>query len=364
LDQSLFWSDILEYAYKKIKRERALKSRKLLVILFLPWLSFAGGQEIYSENCEKCHGFSQQGSLGLPLYRSTIANHSDHYLKKTIEHGRPGRVMPGFKLSNAQLTKLIRFLRSGVKAPQYSTKAIVGDVQAGKYTYEQYCLRCHGDKLQGGEGTGKNFSWQKDRDVSPPALANQGFLHSAEDQMIKRIIMKGIKDTEMMSFEKEFNFTDQMANDLVAYIRSHQKSPTFSNESKDVEGPLVYVYQSQHDLTTTVNKLRDSAAAYNFRVYPSRTLFEGFENPSEDSKKQIVVRFCNFKNMQKFLKLDPRLGVMLPCRATVIENDQGKVNIYLENYLHAVKRFNNDQISIDAKELIESMKEMVEEAIW
>ncbi|MBT3745025.1 c-type cytochrome [uncultured Candidatus Thioglobus sp.] len=343
-----------------------MKSKILLVVLFLPWLSFAGGQEIYSENCEKCHGFSQQGSLGLPLYRSTVANHSDSYLKKTIEYGRPGRIMPGFKLSNAQTVKLIRFLRAGVKAPQYSKEPIVGDVEAGKYTYEQYCQRCHGKQLQGGEGTGKNFSWQKDRDVSPPALSNQGFLHAAEDQMIKHIIMKGIKDTEMMSFEKEFNFTDQMANDLVAYIRSHQQSSVFSDTPKAVEDeePLVFVYQSQHDLNTTVEKLRDSAAAYNFRVYPTRTLFEGLGDATEDNKKQMVVRFCNFKNMQKFLKLDPRLGVILPCRATVVENNQGEVHIYLENYVHAIKRFNNEQISIDAKDLIDSMKEMVEEAVW
>jgi cytochrome c oxidase cbb3-type subunit 3 len=78
----------------------------------------------------------------------------------------------------------------------------------------------------------------------------------------------------------------------------------------------------------------------------------------------MVVRFCNFKNMQKFLKLDPRLGVILPCRATVVENNQGEVHIYLENYVHAIKRFNNEQISIDAKDLIDSMKEMVEEAVW
>ena len=340
----------------------SVKSKKLLIVLFLPLLSFAGGQEIYSENCEKCHGFSRQGSLGLPLYRSTVANHSDQYLKKTIQYGRPGRIMPGFNMSGAQTAKLIRFLRAGVKAPEYSSDPIVGDAEAGKYTYEQYCQRCHGSELQGGEGTGKNFSWQKDREVSPPALANQGFLHSAEDQMIKRIIMNGIKDTEMMAFGKEFNFTDRMANDLVAYIRSHEEPLDQHSASSTIDEPLVFVYESEASLGATVDKLRESAAAYNFRVYPSRTLFEGLGGISDE--KQVVVRFCNFKNMQKFLKLDPRLGVILPCRVTVIEDKEGKVKIYLENYMHAIQRFNNEQISIDAKELIGSMKEMVEEAVW
>lgn len=68
--------------------------------------------------------------------------------------------------------------------------------------------------------------------------------------------------------------------------------------------------------------------------------------------------------MQAFLKLDPRLGVMLPCRATVIEDGQGKVSVVLENYKHTVTRFNNEQMSQSAGDLIEKMQEMVEEALW
>ncbi len=338
-----------------------MKFKTLLILVLLPLLSFAGGKEIYTENCEKCHGFSRQGSLGLPLYRSTIANHPDSYLKKTIKYGRPGRIMPGFNLSDAQVAKLIRFLRAGIKAPVYDDAPIVGDVGAGQYTYEQYCQRCHGKELEGGEGTGKNFSWQKERDISPPALSNQGFLHSASDQMIKRIIVEGVKDTEMISFAKEFNFTDQMVNDLVAYIRSYEK-PFVAKERLDE--PLVFTYNSSHDFSTTVDKLRNSAAAYNFRVYPTRTLFEGLGIGVEEDNKQVVIRFCNFKNMQQFLKLDPRLGVILPCRATVLENDEGEVSIVLENYKYAVKRFNNEQIDKAADELIQNMKEMIEEAVW
>ena len=68
--------------------------------------------------------------------------------------------------------------------------------------------------------------------------------------------------------------------------------------------------------------------------------------------------------MQKFLKLDPRLGVILPCRATVLENDKGEVSIVVENYKYAVRRFNNEQIDKAADELIQDMKEMIEEAVW
>ncbi|MBW5290416.1 MAG: Cytochrome c family protein [Candidatus Ruthia sp. Asou_11_S2] len=272
--------------------------------------------------------------------------------------------MPRFNLFDAQVAKLIRFLRAGIKAPKYDTTPIKGNIETGRHTYEQYCQRCHGVDLKGGQGTGKNFSWQKDREVSPPALANQGFLYSAEDQMIKHIIVNGIKDTEMTSFTKVFDFTEQMVDDLVNFIRSHEKPFEHKHVIKQIDEPMSFIYTSPYKLEETVNRLRESAAAYNFRVYPNRALFQGLGEFEIGDEKQVVVRFCNFRNMQEFLKLDPRLGVMLPCRTTVIEDGQGKVSVVLENYKHAVARFNNEQMSQSVGDLIEKMQEMVEEALW
>ncbi len=343
-----------------------LKLELILVLALLPLLSLAGGRELYSENCEKCHGFSQQGSLGLPLYRSTIANHSDRYLQRTIKSGRPGRVMQGFNFSDNQITELIRFLRAGIKAPKYDVAAIKGNVKNGQGIYKKYCQSCHGYDLKGGQGIGKNFSWQKDRLVSPPSLINRGFLYSAEDQMIKHIIANGIKNTEMVPFVTAFNFTDQMLNDVVSFIRSHEKPPSYKNIIRRIREPVSFIYDSPYKLKETVKKIRNSVASYNFRVYANRTLLEGLrkENFSVDDKKQVVIRFCNFNNMQNFLKIEPRLGVMLPCRVTVVEDEQGKVRVVLANYKYAVARFNNEQISEAAIILIKEMQEMVEEALW
>ncbi len=341
-----------------------MKIKLTLILMLLPLLSLAGGEKIYSEFCENCHGFSRQGSLGLPLYSSIIANYSDRYLQRTIKSGRPGRIMPKFNFSDAQIVKLIKFLRAGIKAPKYDTTPIKGNIKAGHYTYEKYCQRCHGVDLKGGQGIGKNFSWKKDRKISPPSLANQGFLYSAEDQMIKHIIVNGIKDTEMISFTKAFNFTEQTVDDLVGFIRSHERPFDYKHVTKQIDEPMSFVYTSPYKLEETINRLQESAAAYNFRVYPNRALLQGLGEFEIGDEKQVVVRFCNFRNMQAFLKLDPRLGVMLPCRATVIEDEQGKVSIVLENYKHAVARFNNEQISQSVGDLVEEMQEMVKEALW
>ncbi len=128
--------------------------------------------------------------------------------------------------------------------------------------------------MKGGQGTGKNFYWQKDREVSPPALANQDFLYSAEDQIIKHIIVNGINDTEMISFTKVFDFTEQMVGGLVSFIRSYEKPFEHKYVIKQIDEPMSFIYTSLYKLEETVNRLRESAAAYNFRVYPNMALLQ------------------------------------------------------------------------------------------
>ncbi len=331
-----------------------MKFKILTILLLLPLFSFAGGKTVYQDNCEKCHGFSQQGFLGLPLYRSTIANHTDDYLKKTIKYGRPGRVMPEFDLSDTQVTELIQFLRSGLPEPKYSDSPITGNTDRGKYYYERYCTRCHGDALQGGEGVGVYLYWQNNQAVSPPALANQAFLHSASDQMIKHIILNGIENSEMSSYANKLN--DEMANDMVAYIRSHEK-PMVDGETPDDE-PLSFIYESSKNMKDTISKLKKGATAHGFELHSSRHLTQ-----NHSDRKQLIVRFFNSDNVIEFLKIDQRLGLILPLRATVMEREDKKVIVVIENYAYTLKHFENQKMNKAASDLNKQMKQMIEAAL-
>ena len=331
-----------------------MKFKILTVLLLLPLLSFADGKKTYQDNCEKCHGFSQQGFLGLPLHRSTIANHTDDYLKKTIKYGRTGRVMPKFDLSDDQVNGLILFLRSGLSAPKYSDAPITGNRGRGKYYYEISCAQCHGDKLQGGEGVGVYLYWQNDHNVSPPALANQAFLHSASDQMIKHIILNGIESSEMSSHANRLN--DEMTNDIVAYIRSHER-PMADGQTPD-DSPLSFVYESGENMMNTINKLKQGAAAYDFELYPSRHLIQ-----NQDDRKQVIVRFFNADNVIDFVKIDQRLGLILPLRATIMERSDKKVVVVIENYAYTLKHFENEAMNKAANELNGQMKKIIEKSL-
>lgn len=72
----------------------------------------AGGEQMYLQLCSNCHGAELQGGLGPALGPgSNAAAQPDEFLRVSITEGR-GR-MPSFSstLSDAQIQRLISYLR-------------------------------------------------------------------------------------------------------------------------------------------------------------------------------------------------------------------------------------------------------------
>ncbi|MGB7930894.1 MAG: cytochrome c, partial [Gammaproteobacteria bacterium] len=66
------------------------------------------GGQLYATHCAVCHGDKGTGGVGIPLaLPSFLESVDDAFLRKTIRHGRPDRVMPAFPaLSDAQLNAI------------------------------------------------------------------------------------------------------------------------------------------------------------------------------------------------------------------------------------------------------------------
>ena len=80
------------------------------------------------------------------------------------------------------------------------------------------------------------------------------------------------------------------------------------------------------------------------------------------NKKQLSLRFCNFNRLYNMINTDPRLGVVLPCRITVVEQPEGDVKLYVMNMRLVSRLFNNDQLDESAISMFESVIEVIEEA--
>ncbi len=326
-------------------------------------LALPDGRALYIQNCNACHQFQGAGGIGLPLNAAKFRDYSDDYLFKTIRNGRPGRIMPAFQeMSDAQVKAIVTFLRkrTDTKPRAYDPSALAGDPTHGRKLFEKHCQRCHGADGQGrGEGTGVTLSRKRAFLVMPPAIANPGFQAAASDRLIQQVIRVGRPQSGMPSFAR-LGFKDQDTADLVAWIRKLGKRVAKRPRIAPDEPPS-HVVESPYDFDTTVANVKQALVGANFRIFPDRYLEQGLTDEFSVNQRQIGIRFCNFNKLYDMLKIEPRLGVVLPCRITIMERANGKVLLVVPNLKVVASWFNNDQLLALWKRMEDTFNDIIDE---
>lgn len=323
------------------------------------------GRALYLEHCSACHQFDGQGGIGLPLAAAKLADVSDVYLRKSIRLGRPGRVMPAFqRMSDAQIDAVVAFLRqrSGTTAPSFSDAPVDGDAARGQVVYAEHCTKCHGPDGRGeGKGTGVTLSRERSFLVMPASISNAGFLASASDRMIRHSISVGRKSSGMPAYGRG-KLTGQEIDDVVAYVRSFaERRPEAAQETSDADIRPTHLFESPYDFDTTLDNVKMALTGANFRVFPDRFLEQGLIDEFSVNVRQVGVRFCNFNELYGMLKVEPRLGVVLPCRITVMEREDGQVLLAVPNLRVIARWFNNDELVSLWDAMEETFAEIIEE---
>jgi cytochrome c oxidase cbb3-type subunit 3 len=348
-------------------KDRGLLMRLFLMVLMLTAIGVAraapDGAGLYGTHCAACHGDKGGGGVGVPLSMpSFLDSVDDHFLHQTIRQGRPGRVMPAFaSLSDAQVAAIVGFIRgwSDKPAPAYSTARIEGDAEHGKELYASYCAACHGAEGEGGSGTGVTFSRHRDLPIIAPALNNSGFLAAASDEMIRHTLQYGREGTPMRSFLVQ-GLSEQDLADLVSYVRSFDGKITDTQETSAGESPVL-VAESSYTLEETVENLKQAITSQNFILIRTDTLEHGLVPEGEENAKQVILHFCNFKFLFDALAVDPRVGMFLPCLATVTERD-GQVTVSTINPEYLSHLFNNNELEDYCKRMRNVYEAILEEA--
>ena len=320
------------------------------------------GGQLYRANCAACHGDKGDGGVGVPLaLPAFLESVDDGFLQRTIRLGRPGRVMPAFtKLSDAQITAIVRHIRdwSGKPAPVFSDKPVKGDPKKGKTLYASYCAGCHGADGEGGKGTGVTFSRKRDLPIIAPALNNPGFLAAASDSMIQHTLLFGREGTPMRSFLVQ-GLTETDIDNLVSYVRSFEKQTEAATTPKLVD--KVIIAESPYTLEETVENVKDSIVSQNFLLIRTEFLEHGLVEEGKENKHQVVMHFCNFKFLFDALAIDPRIGMFLPCRVTVVERE-GKVLVMTINPKYLSALFNNDELNEACEQMHGLYSAIIEDA--
>lgn len=334
-----------------------------MLLLAVPLAAAPHGAELYAQSCAVCHGADGRGGVGVPLALSSfLPSVSDDYLAATIRHGRPGRVMPAFsQLSDAEVHAIVAYLRSwmpaGSQVVQLSTKPVKGNAVRGKALFAERCSACHGANGEGGHGTGVTFSRPRDLPIIAPALNNPGFLASATDQMIKATLVNGRAGTPMVSFLQQ-GLTERDIDDVVAYVRSFAASPGWQPGNDDTP---VLEMESPYTFAETVEAVKRAAVGKNFRIIREQSLENGLVSEAQETKEAHIVYFCNFNFINQALALDPRVGLFMPCRITVVER-AGQVKMMSINPKYLSRLFNNAELDKPCEEMFQVYMGIMEEA--
>lgn len=346
--------------------------RLLGVLLGLITLSAAAapeGEKLYEQKCEACHGVHGKGGVGVPLSLPAFLHSvSDDYLVTTIRHGRPGRVMPSFaSLSDAQVGAIVKHIRSWAPESEkvFADHAVKGDMAKGKALFANHCAGCHGEQGEGGQGTGVTFSRPRDLPIIAPALRNSGFLAAATDQMIKTTLMQGREGTPMISFLKQ-GLQEQDIDNVVAYVRSFEQQlqqERLAAEATASAEPVkaTLVYESPYSFEETVKNVENAAVGANFRLIRTQFFEDGMVEPGKEDPKKKIIYFCNFGFLDQALAIDPRVGLFLPCRITVMERD-GKVLLMSINPRVLSRHFNNARLDRLCDQMVLTYESIMEEA--
>jgi cytochrome c oxidase cbb3-type subunit 3 len=340
------------------------KKPALFLILFFTSLSCLAdqGEQLYTDNCAICHGHEGSGGVGIPLgLEAFLEQAPDEYLRRTIRVGRPGRIMPSFyRLSDHDIDAIIGHIRSWKQTPipQWDGIRIKANADTGKLLFDKYCVSCHGADGRGGKGTGMMFSRPRDLPIAPPSLNNQGFLNSASDQMLKTIITHGRNQTPMPA-ASQYNLTDDDINNLVSYIRSFQQ--TMMSGEQMLDEPPVLTYNSPYTFSETIEKVKRAVVGKKYKLIRDQALDHGFVPEQEESKTHTMVYFCNYDILNDALAIDPRVGLFLPCRITVMEQN-GQVQAMSINPKRLSQLFNNDELDKACNEMHDTYSSILKEA--
>ena len=324
------------------------------------------GDELYGRYCSSCHGSDGKGGVGVPIALPAFLDSvSNEYLKKTIRLGRPGRIMPAFNgMSDAQVNAIVMYVRnwSDKPAPAEDSTTVKGNSEHGKQLFAKNCAQCHGEDGRGGQGTGVTFSRKRDLPIIAPALNNTGFLAAASDVMLRDTISNGREGTPMISMLAAGLSKDDI-NDVVSYIRSFEKSAEELKQAlnKSEEEPPIIVVDSPYGMEETVENLKQAITDENFTLIRTDYLEHGLVEEGKENKDQVVLHFCNFGFLFEALTIDPRVGIFLPCRVTVVEKD-GKVQLTTINPKRLSKLFNNHELDESCDKMYDVYYGLLEDA--
>ena len=128
-------------------------------------------------------------------------------------------------------------------------------------------------------------------------------------------------------------------------------------------GPAPFLLvKSPYSLEQTVARVKSAAIGHNFRFIREQSLDYGFVAPELESDRRRVIYLCDFGFLAGALKIEPRIGLFLPCQVNVVESGDGVFIVAPNPKVLSRTFFDNPQLNSDCERLQRAYREILDEA--
>ena len=149
--------------------------------------------------------------------------------------------------------------------------------------------------------------------------------------------------------------------DPVVVGSEHVRAPKAESATLLHSESAVFTVASPYDMPTTIDNLKKAVESNNYVFIREQPLAYGMVPEGQEDPRQHIIYFCNFNQMNDAITTDPRVGLFLPCRITVVEQD-GKVVMMAVNPKRLSAIFNNSELNTMCDEMAKRYMTIMEEA--
>jgi mono/diheme cytochrome c family protein len=194
---------------------------------------YVRGQQLFEENCARCHGTDGSGGSATSPYGgqwpapnltniaaryegSEIVTDVEEHLLSTIRRGRPGTPMPAWgadyagPLTDTQIEDIKDWILAN-QVPEITQPQAVANL-SGEQLYQENCIRCHGENLQGQVGPSLIGVFARHNDQSILGILQNGIAYSS-------VIMPPWQNGYLYEGNR---YTDEALTKIIDYLRSRQ----------------------------------------------------------------------------------------------------------------------------------------------
>lgn len=118
----------------------------------------------------------------------------------------------------------------------------------------------------------------------------------------------------------------------------------------------------QDDFDSVIQKVTEALKAIGFGVLTTINVKATLkEKINDDFKPYMILGACNPHFASKGLRMEDKLGIILPCNVVVIDQGEGNIEVAAMHLLGIVKAMNNPELTALAAEVSANMEKMIHE---